>query len=52
LVAAVVLTLVLPPVAQFGTGSVLGYLALVLGLLGGLVGAVVAAVLDRRSARR
>ena len=46
--AAVVLVLVLPSVGQLDTGAALGYLALVLGLIGGLVGGAVAVVLDRR----
>lgn len=49
LVAAVVLTLVLPSVEQLDTRAALGYLGLVLGLVGGLVGAAVAVVLDRRA---
>src|SRR5680860_57057 len=48
-VVAAVLAVVLPPVADHGTGAVLGYLGLVLALVGGLVGAAVAVVLDRRA---
>lgn len=49
LVAAVVLAFALPPVPRLGTGSVLGYLAFVLGLVGALLGGAVAVLLDRRA---
>lgn len=49
LVVAAALTAVLPPAEGHGTGAVLGYLALVLGLVGGLAGAAIAVVLDRRA---
>ena len=46
--AAVVLGLAGSGDADHGRGSVVGYLALLLGLLGALLGGVVAVVLDRR----
>jgi hypothetical protein len=45
---AVGLTYSLPATREFGYRSVVGYMALTLGLVGGLVGGAVALVLDRR----
>ncbi|HZI98604.1 MAG TPA: hypothetical protein VFD41_13875 [Actinomycetales bacterium] len=49
LAVAAVLAVVLPPAEGHDTGAVLGYLGLVLALVGGLVGAAVAVLLDRRA---
>ena len=45
---AVGLTYSLPATEEFGYRSVVGYMALTLGLVGGLVGGAVALILDRR----
>ncbi len=42
------LTYSLPATEEFGYRSVVGYLALTLGLVGGLLGGAVALILDRR----
>ena len=43
-----VATFALPATEEYGYATVLGYTALVLGLVGGLLGGVVAVLLDRR----
>ena len=47
-VAAMAATFLAAPNEEYGRGSVLGYTALVLGLVGGLLGGAVAVLLDRR----
>jgi hypothetical protein len=46
--AAGIATFALPVTDDYGYGTVLGYTAVVLGLVGGLLGGLVAVLLDRR----
>jgi hypothetical protein len=49
IVVAVVLIGVFPDDGRFSTGSVFGYLAVSLALIGGILGALAAVLIDRRS---
>lgn len=47
IVLAILLTALFPDSGRFSTGSVMGYLAVALALIGGLLGAAVAVLIER-----
>jgi hypothetical protein len=51
-IAALILTIAFPAVAQFSPTQVFGFLGLFLVVIGGALGAVVALLLDRAGSRR